>query len=461
VKPSPREERAGPLAAVAPAVAPGGPPPGSPPCPQPAPGARLGLPLRRQVRWWILGLLFCVTVINFIDRQTLSVTAPKLREIFRLSNTQYGVIVSAFQLGMVAGEFPMGWLMDRVGARLGLTVAVLWWSVANALHATAGSLAQFAGFRFWLGTGECGNFSGGNKVVAQWFPVRERAFAVGIFNSASMIGTAVAPFLVVPIMQRFGWRAAFLVPSLLGMAWVAAWYVFYRAPEDHARLTAAEAAYIREDRPPGRGAPAPRNAELLRLPETWGLMICRLLVGPVVQFYIYWLPEYLYRVRGVSLTEYVFFAWVPFLFGDLGSIGGGWASGYLIRRGFSVRQARIITMGLGAALCFLSLAVVLVKTVPVALVAICFVLFGHTALSANMFAAVSDTFPSTAVARVTGLTGIAGGLSGMLFPLLTGVLVDRISYTPVFAMASLMPAVGLLVLVALAGRFQQVTLRAS
>jgi ACS family hexuronate transporter-like MFS transporter len=405
-------------------------------------------------------MLFCVTMINFIDRQTLSVTAPKLREIFSLSNTQYGIIVAAFQMGMVFGEFPMGWLMDRRGARVGLTFAVVWWSIANAMHAVASSLLHFSVFRFWLGTGECGNFSGGNKVVSQWFPVRERAFAVGIFNSASMIGSAVAPFLIVPIMHRYGWRMAFLVPSVLGMAWAAVWYVFYRSPDEHKKLTRAEAAYIREGAPAASG-PIPTNGQLLRLGPTWGLMLCRLLVGPVVQFYIYWLPEYLYRARGFSLTEIAFFAWIPFLFGDLGSIGGGWASGFLIRRGYSVRSARIMTMGFGATLCFLSLAVVLVKTVPVALIAICCVLFGHTALSANMFAAVSDIFPSSAVARVTGLTGIASGLSGMLFPLLTGMLVDRISYTPVFAMASLMPAAGLLVLVAFAGRFQQVQIGAS
>jgi ACS family hexuronate transporter-like MFS transporter len=413
--------------------------------------------LWRQRRWRILAMLFCVTMINFIDRQTLSVTAPKLREIFSLSNTHYGIIVAAFQMGMVFGEFPMGWLMDRRGARFGLTFAVLWWSIANALHAVARSLLHFSFFRFWLGTGECGNFSGGNKVVSQWFPVRERALAVGIFNSASMIGSAVAPFLIVPLMHLYGWRVAFLVPSTLGMLWAAMWWFFYRAPEDDPGLTQAEAAYIRD------GAAAvderkPTNRQLLRLGPTWGLMLCRLLVGPVVQFYIYWLPEYLYRARGFSLTEIAFFAWVPFLFGDLGSIGGGWAAGFLIRRGYSVRAARIMTMGFGATLCFLSLAVVLVKTVPVALIAICCVLFGHTCLSANMFATISDLFPKSAVARVTGLTGIAGGLSGMLFPLLTGQLVDRISYVPVFALASLMPAAGLVVLVTFAGRFTRVSI---
>ena len=417
-------------------------------------------PLYRQRRWWILAMLFCVTMINFVDRQALSVTAPKLREIFSLSNTQYGIIVAAFQFGMVAGEFPMGWLMDRRGARVGLTFAVMWWSIANSLHAVARSLLHFSFFRFWLGTGECGNFSGGTKVVAQWFPVKERAFAVGIFTSASMIGSALAPFLIVPLMHRYGWRVAFLVPSTLGMAWAAVWWFFYRTPEEDRKLSAAEAAYILEGGSAVEG-PKPSNAQLLRLKPTWGVMLCRLLVGPVVQFYIYWMPEYLYRARGFTLTDIAFFAWVPFLFGDLGSISGGWAAGFLIRRGYSVRAARIMTMGFGATLCFLSLAVVLVKTVPVALFAICCVLFGHTALSANMFASFSDLFPKSAVARVTGLTGIAGGISGMAFPLLTGMLVDRISYVPVFAMASLMPAAGLLVLISFAGQFKQIPLRVS
>ncbi|MDO8836519.1 MAG: MFS transporter, partial [Vicinamibacterales bacterium] len=199
-------------------------------------------PVYRQVRWRILAMLFFVTMINFIDRQTLSVTAPKLRELFSLTNTHYGIIVAAFQLGMVVGEFPMGWLMDRRGTRIGLSFAVVWWSIANAMHAVANSVVHFSLFRFWLGTGECGNFSGGNKAVAQWFPVRERAFAVGIFNSASMIGSAVAPFLIVPLLHHYGWRVAFLVPSLLGMVWAWIWYAYYRVPDEHKTLTPAEAA---------------------------------------------------------------------------------------------------------------------------------------------------------------------------------------------------------------------------
>jgi ACS family hexuronate transporter-like MFS transporter len=403
-----------------------------------------GMPrLVRQVRWWVLGLLLCVTIINFVDRQSLSIVAPLLRESLRLSNTDYGVIVAAFQMGMMLGEFPMGWLMDRYGAKSGFTFAVSWWSLANALHAFGRSMLHFSLLRFWLGTGECGNFSGGIKVVSQWFPVRERAFAIGIFNGGSMIGSIIAPPLLVTLTLEFGWHAAFLLPSAMGAFWVIAWLLFYRSPEDHPALSAAERAYILEDRQSDESeAPRPSSISLLRLRQTWALIGCRLLVGPVVQFYIYWLPEYLYRQRGLSLKAIGLFAWVPFLFGDIGSIAGGWLAGSLIRRGYTVTNARRITMGFGAACCLLSFAVAAAQTVTGALAGICFVLLGHTSLSANMFAAISDIFPSNAVGRVTALTGIAGGLSGMVFPLLTGILVDHYSYVPVFSLAAIMPLAG-------------------
>src|SRR5215831_2388169 len=198
----------------------------------------------RQVRWRVVALLFLATVINFVDRQTLSLVAPVLRDTFRLSNTDYGVIVAAFQFGMLVGEFPMGWLMDRIGPRIGLTLAVLSWSTANALHAAAQSVVQFRLLRFWLGTSECGNYSGGVKVVSEWFPVSERALAVGIFNGGALIGAVIAPPLVVALTLHWGWRTAFLAPSLLGMGWVVLWLPFYRPPSSHAQLTPAETALI-------------------------------------------------------------------------------------------------------------------------------------------------------------------------------------------------------------------------
>lgn len=415
-------------------------------------------PLWRQVRWGILSLLFGVTVINFVDRQSLSIVAPILREKLGLSNTDYGIIVSSFMFGMMAGEFPMGWLMDRRGVRFGLSFAVGWWSLANALHAFGRSMLHFSLLRFWLGTGECGNYSGGIKVVSRWFPVRERAFAVGIFNGGSMIGSIIAPPLLVWLTLSMGWRAAFLLPSMLGFVWLIAWRMFYHSPDRHPLLSGAEKDYILDGAEAG-DAPAPSNLSLLARREAWALMLCRFLVGPVVQFYIYWLPEYLYRERGLSLKSIGMFAWVPFLFGDIGSIGGGWVAGRLIRRGMSVTAARAITMGLGAGCCLLSIAVAQTATAPAALAFICLVLAGHTFLSANMFASISDLFPDNAVGRVTALTGVAGGLSGMLFPLLTGFLVDHFSYLPVFSLAAVMPLAGVSALFLIAGKLKPVTLK--
>jgi MFS transporter, ACS family, hexuronate transporter len=426
--------------------------------PAPPPESVQGMPpLFRQVRWWILLMLFLVTVINFVDRQSLSIVAPLLRESLKLSNTDYGIIVACFQMGMMLGEFPMGTVMDRFGVRFGLSFAVTWWSIANALHAVARSMLHFSVLRFWLGTGECGNFSGGMKTVSQWFPVKERALAVGIFNSGSMIGSLIAPPLLVMLTLQFGWHAAFLLPSILGFVWVVFWRVYYRPPEEHGSLSSAERDYILEGRA-GAVEAAPRNSDLLRLRQTWALMGCRLLVGPVVQFYIYWLPEYLYRQRGLSLKQIGLFAWLPFLFGDIGSIGGGWLAGVLIRRGVSVTNARRITMAIGSVCCLLSFAVVAAPTVTGAMAGACLVLLGHTFLSANMFAAISDVFPTGAVGRVTALTGIAGGLSGMLFPLLTGFLVDHFSYIPVFTLAAVMPMSGTLLLFLLVPRLKQVVL---
>jgi MFS transporter, ACS family, hexuronate transporter len=405
----------------------------------------------RQVRWWILALLFLVTVINFVDRQSLSIVAPVLRDSLHLSNTDYGRIVAAFQAGMMLAEFPMGMLMDKRGVRFGFSFAVLWWSIANSLHVFARTMMQFSVLRFWLGTGECGNFSGAMKVISQWYPAKERALAVGVFNGGSMVGSIIAPPLLVFFTLRMGWPAAFLLPSLLGFLWVSVWIPLYRAPEQHALISREELEYIQAGREVGENVTI-RSMDLLRLKQTWGLILCRFMVGPVVQFYIYWMPEYLYRERGLTLKSIGLLAWVPYLFGDIGSISGGWLAGYLIGKGFSVGRARRLTMTLGASFCILSLAVAGADSVPVALLFICGVLFGHTAISANMFAAISDIFPAGAVGRVTALTGVAGGLSGMLFPLLTGALVDRISYWPVFLMAGLMPGIGCALLFLVAGK---------
>jgi len=345
----------------------------------------------------------------------------------------------------LVGEFPIGWLMDRFGVRAGLSFSVLWWSLAAGLHAIARTAIQFASFRFWMGTGECGNFSGGMKVVSELFPPRDRAFAVGVFNAGSMIGSLITPPLIVYITLKFGWRMAFAAPSFLGLIWVLAWRAIYRPAK----------VRDRKDEPDAQ----PPNRLLLQHRQGWSLILCRFFVGPVIQFYWFWMPNYLYQARGLSLTAIGMFTWIPYLFGDIGSVGGGWAAGVLMRRGFSLNAARLITMWTGAACCAMSIPVSRADTAALAIGFICLVMFGHTWLSANMFAAISDIYPDGAVGRMTALTGIAGGISGLLFPLLTGFLVDRFSYGPVFVIVALMPAIGVLALHTLGGSFQRLTLQ--
>jgi ACS family hexuronate transporter-like MFS transporter len=412
-------------------------------------------PLHAQARWWILALLFLVTVINFVDRLTLSYVAPVLKDTFRLSNEDYGYIVSWFLFGMMVGELPMGRLMDGKGPKFGFSFAVIWWSIANALHAFARTIFQFSALRFWMGTGECGNYSGGVKVIGQWFPPQERAFATGVMNGASLVGNMITPPIIVFIMTLLGWKAAFLIPSLLGMLWVVAWRRYYHAPAEHPQITEAELNHIRAGEVKTDDI-APSIWRLLSLRQTWAVMLCRLLVGPVIQFYLFWLPLYLAKTRGYTLAMIGLLGILPPLFGDLGSVGGGWITGRLMKAGLNVTNARRAVMTAGAALCALSLVVVKADAPVIWWSAICLVYLGHYALSANMFAAISDLFPNNATARVTGLSGIAGGFSGWLFPILTGKLVDRISYEPVFTLAALMPAAGVMMLFLLAGKLKRV-----
>jgi ACS family hexuronate transporter-like MFS transporter len=278
-----------------------------------------------------------------------------------------------------------------------------------------------------------------------------------VFNAGSMIGSLITPPLIVYLTLHFGWRLAFVGPSLLGFFWVAVWRGFYRPLNAHPGVSPAEADYIRAGQTPAGSAPPP-NRVLLGHVQGWGLILCRFLVGPVIQFYWFWMPTYLYQSRGLSLEAIGWFAWIPYLFGDVGSIGGGWAAGFLMRRGMSLAAARLTTMWAGAVCCAMSIAVAGANSAGVAIGFICLVMFGHTWLSANMFAAISDIYPEGAVGRMTALTGIAGGISGLLFPLLTGFLVDRFSYTPVFLIAAFMPAAGVACLGALARRFRCITL---
>jgi ACS family hexuronate transporter-like MFS transporter len=355
-----------------------------------------------------------------------------------------GHIQTGFMLGMLIGELPQGWLMDRRGTRLGLAFAVSWWSIANALHAFAASLGHFIGLRFWLGTGECGNYSGGNRTVARWFPGHERAFAVGVFNGGAALGNVIALPAITWIFLTFGWHWVFLLPSALGLAWAMWWWRLMGAAERRH----PETAHVKNEA-------SPDLRPILATRQAWGLMLCRALAGPVVQFFLFWMPEYFFRERGLSIKEIGYSVWLPYLFGDVGSIAGGWFSGKLILKGVPVRRARWIAMAIGAACCLASFGIFGARSTEAAIAWICLVLFGHYFLSANMFAAISDLMPQSAVGRATALTGIAGGISGALFPQLAGRWIDSVSYAPVFTMVAVMPALGALVLFWTNRRFER------
>ncbi|MGC9223340.1 MAG: MFS transporter [Terracidiphilus sp.] len=377
--------------------------------------------------WLILCFLFFLTVIMFIGRQALSVMAPVLRTTFHLSNAAYGRIVSALGFGMMTGEFPMGYLMDRLGARLGLTAAICWWSTASASFALAGSGLSLGLSQFWKGTGECAAYSGGVKTVTRLFEKKDRTLAIGIFNGGSVIGATLAVPVIVYLLEHYGFRTAFLVPAVAGFLWIPTWWFMYGKEAQRSAQSAQPAISARE---------------LLGNSSAWAVMLCRFFIGPVMQFYWYWTPSYLFSDRHMTMAQIGFLAWIPFLMGDVGGIAGGWAAGVLIRHGFSVLNTRRILMYGSALVCLLSFAIPYLHATAAVMALLCLTIASDNFLSAHMFAAVTDLFPEHQVGRATGLTGIAGGLSGMLFPLLTGILVDKISYTPVFVLVGLMPLVG-------------------
>jgi ACS family hexuronate transporter-like MFS transporter len=357
---------------------------------------------------------------------------------FELTATQYSYIVFSFMLGLTLAQAPAGIWLDRKGPRLGLPVIMTLWSAANALHALARGVWDFCAFRFLLGAGECGNYSAGVKVISQRFPPHERALAGGLFNSGTVIGVFLAPPLLVALGVRFGWRATFVLPSVLGLLWIVPWVLLYR---DQPRASATAAA-----------AGRPSIAPLLRLRQVWGVMLMRALAGPVVHFYWYWLPEYLRRERQFSMEMIGAYAGIPFLFAGLGNIAGGAFSAALMRAGWPVDRTRKLAFLLGGLLCATSVLVPFAAGEAQAVALISAATFGLASIAANHIGLLIDLFPPNVLAGVTGLTGLCEGVVNMALTLVTGVVVDRFSYLPVFGAAGLMPALAVLSLFALVRR---------
>jgi ACS family hexuronate transporter-like MFS transporter len=425
----------------------------------PTPAARAGEVIvsgRGYYRWVICALLFFAATINYIDRQVIGILKPSLQGEFSWSERDYAAIVFSFQLAYAIGLVLAGRVMDRLGTRVGFALAVVLWSVAAVGHAVAdrapglrlptvlidppsivllaGAAAGFALARFMLGLGEAGNFPASIKTVAEWFPRKERALATGIFNSGTNVGALVTPLVVPWVALRWGWQWAFVATGVTGFLWVAAWWKLYAVPEKHERLGAGELAYIRSD-PAEAVTPIPW-LKLLPHRQTWAFSIGKFMTDPIWWVYLFWIPDFLKRNHGINLATVGPPLVAIYLVADVGSIGGGWLSSSLIKRGWPVNRARKTAM-LACALCVVPIVFASRATslwTAVALVSLAAA--AHQGWSANLFTTVSDMFPRRAVGSVTGIGGMAGAVGGMLIALVVGEVLQRTgSYVPIFAMA--------------------------
>ena len=409
----------------------------------------------KGLRWYIGGLLFASTVINYIDRQTLSVLAPYLKADFHWSNTDFAFIVIAFRASYSIGQAVAGGALDRLGTRLGLTIGVAWYSTAAMLTSLATGFWSFCGFRFLLGAGEAANWPGATKAVSEWFPRRESGWAVALFDSGSSIGGAVAPFLVLGLYRVFGtWRPTFIITGALGFVWLFVFRRLYRVPEEHPRISAEELRLILDDRNDGTlpasidsgGTPPPiRYRELLSLPQTWAIIIGKMLTDPVWFFITDWFAVYLVS-RGFRLEESLLAFWVPFLAADAGNFIGGGLSSTLIRRGWTVGAARRLVIVLGG-IGMSGLAVSLLHDSLTWLTTwFAISTLAYAALSTMILNLPADLYPARSVASVSGLSGSAAGLGTIAATLVTGIVADRYSFAPILVAASLIPLVASAVL---------------
>ena len=381
-------------------------------------------------RWLMIALVFAATVINYLDRQTLSVLAPVLRQEFGLSNVDYSRIVSAFMVAYTIMNGVSGPMIDRIGTRLGYALCVGWWSAGSILQAFATGGVSLAATRFLLGMGEAGNWPAGIRVVAEWFPFHERSLASGIFNSGSAVGALVATPLVVFLSLHYGWRAAFVAVGLSGLLWLVAWWLLYDTPPGL---------------PPETEPPLP-VLEMLRMRFIRGFLVVKLFFDPVWYFYIFWFPEYLKNGRHMDMAEIGKYGWIPFLVADAGNLVGGWFCGFLLRRGVPVNLAKKGTVTL-AALCMASaIPAVFVESVWVSMACISLAMAGYTGANAVLLSIPADVLPRRALASSWGLCSMGSGFGGMVFSLVTGWLVDSYSYQPVFLLFGVLPLVSAAVL---------------
>jgi ACS family hexuronate transporter-like MFS transporter len=407
-----------------------------------------------RFRWTICGLLFVAATINYVDRQVIGILKPTLQAQFGWTEIDYSDIVFAFQFAYAIGYLFAGRIIDRLGTKKGFSLALIIWSLAAMATAEAtrfgptaamvlgavglsysSSVAGFLFVRFLLGLGESGNFPAAIKTVAEWFPRRERAFATGLFNAGTNIGAVITPMAVPIITARLGWYWAFIITGFLGFGWLVLWWALYDRPERHPRLGALERAHITSD-PPESTARVPW-AKLVGYRQTWAFAVAKFMTDPIWWLYLFWMPDFFSRTYGLSLLELGPPLIVIYLVADVGSVGGGWLSSTLIRRGWSVNAARKTAM----LACAIAVVPILfashVQNMWGAVALLSLATAAHQGWSANAFTLASDMFPQQVVGSVVGLGGFAGAVGGMLIAKLTGYLLQVTgTYVTVFMLAA-------------------------
>ena len=426
--------------------------------------------LRGRYRWVICALLFVATTINYIDRQVIGLLKPDLQVAIHWTERDYAAIVFTFQLAYAIGLLLAGRVMDKLGTKKGFTIAIILWSVAAVGHAFAdsvpwlhfptlnldektgvsfvtlgGAAAGFALARFLLGLGEAGNFPASIKTVAEWFPRKERAFATGIFNSGTNIGALITPLIVPFFVDWWGWEGAFVATGLLGFFWLIWWLVSYGPPQGHPKVTPEELALIESD-PPETTTPVPW-ASIVRYRQTWAFALGKFLTDPVWWLYLFWIPDFLNRLYGLNIKQMGMPIVTIYLITDVGSIGGGWLSSFLIKRGWSINGARKTAM----LICAIAVTPIVfapqVNNLWAAVLLVSLAAAAHQGWSANLFTLVSDMFPRRAVGSVVGFGGMAGAIGGMCLTLVVGEILQRTgSYVGVFLIAGSMYLIGLAVI---------------
>jgi ACS family hexuronate transporter-like MFS transporter len=398
---------------------------------------RIAIP---KLRWVIAALLLGVTLINYIDRTALSVLVKQIKDSLHLTDADYSEMVSLFLAAYAVMYAGSGYVIDKVGTKAGMAIFVCFWSVSQMLHGLAGGKWSFAACRIGLGLAEPGSFPAAVKAIGEWFPARQRALGVGIFNVGSSLGAAVAAPLAARIAIHFGWRAAFIFTGALGVVWVLAWLIIYESPQRNRWLSEREAAEFREA-PTAAEIPGPKASWWEVVTSRPGLMVIlpRFLTDPVIYFVIFWLPAYLEKERGFDLAMIGNYAWMPYVFGGApGYIIGGLLSGWMMRDGRDIGAARKWGMTIGAAFLPAAILAPFVPSAGLAIAAMCLVVFGHAIWISNLMALPADLFPPRAVATAAGVSGMGGAIGGALANWYTGSIVAHFSYLPIFICAGLL-----------------------